>query len=186
MAFLLVPCQNAHGVWIAFCNAPHFCERVERNASYKDRMWNLTWSWDIAPAGTPERLHISLLLGIVQPFFSRQLYRLVLACEKRPLLVSFGTRSSIEAALGDFWETDPCNGEIKPIPPFSCKVQTEPSHKQWSKCSAEAWSHEFIWVNASVFSVSICPQSNGKRKSRAPRQMFVKLTDSSQNSPWCQ
>lgn len=157
MAFPLVPCQNASGIWIARCNAPHFCERVKRNASSRDRMLNLTWSWDIAPAGAPERLHTSLLLGMIQPFISRQLYRLVLACEKRPLLlVSFGTGSSIAAPSGFFWEPDPCNGEIKPLLPFFCKVQTEPRHKQWNEWGAEAWSQEFTWVQASMFNASIC------------------------------
>lgn len=169
--------------WIAQCHAPRFCERVKRKASCRDRMWNLTWPWDVAPAGTAERLHISLLLGMIQPFLSRQLYRLVLACEKRPLLVSFGTGSSVAAASGFFWETYPCNGEIKPPPPSFCKVQTEPRHKQWNECSAEAMSSSGRKHPCSMFP---SPQTSGKRKSRAPRQMFVKLINSSQNSPQSQ
>lgn len=102
MAFLLLPCQNARGVWIARCTAPRFCERVERNASSRDRMWNLTWPWDVGPAGAPQRPCMSLLLGMTQPFISRQLYRLVLACEKKPLLVFFGRGSSIAAPSGFF------------------------------------------------------------------------------------
>ena len=61
--------------------------------------FNMTLRGDIAPAGTQERLHTALLLGMTQPFFSRQLYRLVLVCEKRPpLLVPFGAMG-IAAAL---------------------------------------------------------------------------------------
>lgn len=76
--------------------------------------FNMTLRGDIAPAGTQERLHIALLLGMIRPFFSRQLYRLVLVCEKRPpLLVPLGAMG-IEAALFFLSDTDPCEEEIRP------------------------------------------------------------------------
>lgn len=94
------------------------------------------------------------------------------------LLVSFGTGSSIAAPSGFFWETDPCNGEIKPQPLSSARFRQSLA----TSTGMRAWNHEFIWAWASVCKVSICPQTNGKRKSRAPRQLLVKLTNSSQTA----
>lgn len=102
------------------------------------------------------------------------------------LLVSFGTGSSIAAPSGIFLRDWSMQWWNKTPTPFLCMVQTEPGHKHWNESSAEAWNCELIRAQASVCKVSICPQTNGKRKSRAPRQLLVKPTNSSPDSLWCQ
>lgn len=53
--------------------------------------FSMTLRSDKAPAGTQARLHIALLLVRIQPFFSRQLYRVALVREKKPpFLFLFG------------------------------------------------------------------------------------------------
>lgn len=84
--------------------------------------FNITLRGDIAPAGTRESLHIPLLLAMIQLFISRQLYRLVLVCEKRPPLLN-PCWVLEPLCLFIFLETDPCKEEIRPPPLSSARFR---------------------------------------------------------------